>query len=290
MKKSIIARKGFRLAELGDPPPGPGKKDYKKKLKELQLAMLEIQLAVRRQRARVAIVIEGTDAAGKGGAIRRMVEVLDPRSVRVWSIGKPTPEEAGTHWLARFWAKLPDPKMLAVFDRSWYGRVLVERVEGFAAEAAWKRGYDEINEFEAMLVDDGILLIKLYVHVSQDEQLERFRRRLANPAKRWKMTPEDMRNRAHWPQYREALEDMIDRTSTRRVPWHFVYGDDKRYARLAVLRTITRMLRQHLDLAPPAPDPEFAKAALEYFGPPMLKTLGLDAPATQLHILPHSAK
>ena len=280
MPKLIVVHKGFRLTDLGAPPAGPGKNAYKKRLQRLQFEMLEIQLAVRRQGARVVIAIEGTDAAGKGGAIRRMVEALDPRSVRVWSIGKPTPEEVGPHWLTRFWTRLPEPKTLSVFDRSWYGRVLVERVEGFADEAQWKRGYDEINEFEAMLVDDGVLLVKLYLHVSPEEQLARFRRRLANPAKRWKMTPEDIRNRAHWPQYRDAVEDMFDRTSTKRAPWHFVYGDDKHYARLATIGTVTAKLKKHLDLAPPEPDSELSRAVLHHFGPEMLDTLGLEAPKT----------
>jgi PPK2 family polyphosphate:nucleotide phosphotransferase len=271
-------RKGFRLDKLATDGELPDKAAYKKRLHRLQLEMLQIQLAYRRERRRGVVVIEGGDAAGKGGAIKRLVKTLDPRGYKVYSIGRPNPDDQARHYLYRFWQRLPEPGSIVVFDRSWYGRVLVERVEGLAAPEAWGRAYDEINEFERMLVDDGIRLAKVFLHVSKDEQLRRFRARLKAPDKRWKMTPEDMRNRAHWDEYMAAYDDMFGRTSTRHARWQAIAADDKRFARVAVAKAVTDVLAKDVDLASPAVPPEFVKAALDHFGMAMLDELGLERP------------
>ncbi len=171
-----------------------------------------------------------------------MTENLDPRFFTVYGIGKPTPEELDHHYLWRFWTKLPARGHLVIFDRSWYGRVLVERVEGFATEAEWRRAYGEINTFEKLLIDDGAIMLKFWMHVSPDEQLRRFERRLENPAKRWKMNDEDWRNRAKWPQYEAAVEDMLRETSPEIAPWVVVEGNDKLWARVKVLKSVVERL------------------------------------------------
>jgi polyphosphate kinase 2 (PPK2 family) len=271
---AVTVKKKFRLADL-DMDRQLAKDAYKKRLRRLQLRMVEIQQAYRREGRRAVIVVEGSDAAGKGGAIQRLIRRLDPRQVRVWSIGPATCEERGQHYLARFWARLPEPGHIAVFDRSWYGRVLVERVEGLAEPEAWRRAYDEIDAFETMLVDDGIRLVKVFLRVSKDEQLDRFRRRLAAPEKRWKMTPEDMRNRARWDDYLEAYEDMFRRTSTKAARWQVVPADDKRFARVALATAVTGALAKGADLAPPAVSSAFLEAVIAHCGEDMLVPLGL---------------
>ncbi len=185
----------------------------------------------------VCVLFEGWDASGKGGAIKRLVAPLDSRHVRVAQFSAPTPDEKRHHFLWRFWPKLPGWGGMAVFDRSWYGRVLVERVEGFATEEQWKRGYDEIVEFERSLVADGMILIKFFMHISSEEQLRRFERRERIRLKRWKLTEEDWRNREKRPQYLEAVEDALDRTSHDAAGWQLVEGDSKRWARVKVLET-----------------------------------------------------
>ena len=170
----------------------------------------------------VCVVFEGWDASGKGGAIRRLVEPLDPRHVRVVSFSAPTYDEKRHHFLWRFWPVLPGWGGMAVLDRSWYGRVLVERVEKFATKPEWMRAYDEINQFEASLVAEGMVMIKFFLHVSSKEQLKRFEARAADPLKSWKLTDEDWRNRKKRKQYAEAIEDMVERTSTEAAPWHLV--------------------------------------------------------------------
>jgi AMP-polyphosphate phosphotransferase len=209
-----------------------------------QLRALQIELAERRRP--IMIVYEGWDAAGKGGNIVRLTERLDPRFFTVYGIGKPTQEELDRHYLWRFWTKIPARNHLVILDRSWYGRVLVERVEGFATEAEWCRAYGEINAFEKLLIDDGMLIIKFWLHISREEQLLRFERRLQDPAKRWKMNDEDWRNRAKWPQYEAAVEDMLRLTHTEVAPWVVVEGNDKRWARIKVLRTVVERFRQAL--------------------------------------------
>jgi len=193
------------------------------------------------------VVFEGWDAAGKGGTIRRMVTNLDPRIYRVHAATKPTPEELAHQYLWRFWTKLPTRGGIAVFDRSWYGRVLVERVEGFASLPEWKRAYQEINEFERQLVDDHHLVLKFFLHISQDEQKQRFEAREKNPLKQWKMNAEDYRNRKKWGQYQGAIDEMFARTHTRLAPWHLIPANDKRYARIQVQDRLIAAVEKHLE-------------------------------------------
>jgi polyphosphate kinase 2 (PPK2 family) len=186
----------------------------------------------------LCVLLEGWDASGKGGAIKRLVASLDPRHVRVVSYAAPTPDEKRHHWLSRFWPPLPGWGGMAVLDRSWYGRVLVERVEGFATKQEWQRAYGEIVEHEATLAADGMVLVKLWLHISSKEQLERFEARAKDPLRQWKLTPDDWRNREKRPQYCKALEDMFERTDTPAAPWHLIEAESKRYARLRVLETV----------------------------------------------------
>jgi len=185
----------------------------------------------------LCLLFEGWDASGKGGAIRRLVAPLDMRHVRVSQFAAPTHDEKRHHFLWRFWPALPGWGGMAVLDRSWYGRVLVERVEGFARPEAWERAYGEIVEFERSLVAEGTILVKFFVHISDEEQLRRFERRAADPLKRWKLTDEDWRNREKRSAYERAVEDMLARTSHAPAPWQLVEGDSKRYARVKVLET-----------------------------------------------------
>jgi polyphosphate kinase 2 (PPK2 family) len=186
----------------------------------------------------LCVVFEGWDASGKGGAIKRLVDHLDPRHVRVSQFAAPTYDEKRHHFLWRFWPKLPGWGGMAVFDRSWYGRVLVERVEGFATEEQWQRAYGEIASFEASLAAEGMILVKFWMHVSPEEQLRRFERRKDDPLKSWKLTDEDWRNRDKHQRYVKAVEDMLDRTDQPAAPWFVVPAEDKRYARVAVVRHV----------------------------------------------------
>jgi polyphosphate kinase 2 (PPK2 family) len=220
--------------------------DYKSGVKKLQLELLGMQLELLEKKIPVVIVIEGPDAAGKGGAIKRLTENLDPRILRVYSINKPTPEELARHYMWRFWTKLPPRGEIAVYDRSWYGRVLVERVEGFCTEAEWKRAYAEINEFERLLVDDGTILVKLWLHITKDEQLTRFKRREADPYKHWKIGEEDWRNRKRWDEHIEAAEDMFEKTGTDTAPWNVIPANFKWYARIKTLKVVIRAVSKAL--------------------------------------------
>ena len=186
----------------------------------------------------LCVVFEGWDASGKGGAIKRLVDHLDPRHVRVSQFGAPTYDEKRHHFLWRFWPALPGWGGMAVFDRSWYGRVLVERVEGFATEEQWRRAYDEIVSFETTLAAEGMVLVKIWMHVSPDEQLRRFERRKNDATKAWKLTDEDWRNREKHARYVDAVEDMLAKTDHAAGPWSVIPAEDKRYARVAVLRTV----------------------------------------------------
>jgi AMP-polyphosphate phosphotransferase len=186
----------------------------------------------------LCVVLEGWDASGKGGAIKRLVAGLDPRHVRVKQFAAPTADEKRHHWLWRFWPALPGWGGMAVLDRSWYGRVLVERVEGLADEVAWRRAYEEIREYERMLHAEGMVLVKLWLHVSDAEQLERFQARAADPLKQWKLTEDDWRNREKRPQYEQAVEDMIAETSIGYAPWTLVEAESKHYARVKVIETV----------------------------------------------------
>ncbi|MDA0173484.1 UDP-galactose-lipid carrier transferase [Solirubrobacter taibaiensis] len=186
----------------------------------------------------LCVLFEGWDASGKGGAIKRLVDHLDPRHVRVVQYAAPTPDEKRHQYLLRFGSALPGWGGMAVLDRSWYGRVLVERVEGFAEKAQWQRAYREINDFERALCDDGMILVKLWLHVSEEEQLKRFEARKQDPLKSWKLTDEDWRNRGRRAEYEAAIEEMVEKTSTDWAPWSLVPADSKRYARVAVLNTV----------------------------------------------------
>lgn len=223
------------------------KADYEKALAKMQRKMLLIQQGIYHAKRRAVIAFEGFDASGKGGAIRRLTENLDPRGVRVIPIGPPTAEEQGRHWLSRFWRDLPIPGTITIFDRTWYGRVLVERVDALAAKPAWKRAYDEINEFEQMLVDDGVDVIKIFLAISKDEQLDRFQDRLEDPYKRWKIGESDVRARQRWDDYVAAMDDAFARTDTPQARWHLVAGNHKWYARTQVLELVTSSLSYHAD-------------------------------------------
>ena len=186
----------------------------------------------------ILALFEGWDASGKGGTIKRLVAPLDARHVRVAQFAAPTPDEKRHHYLWRFWPKLPGCGGMAVFDRSWYGRVLVERVEGFATEAEWTRAYEEIVELERMLHVEGTVVIKFFLHLSEDEQLKRFEERRDNPLKSWKLTPDDWENRRKRPEYLAAIEEMLERTDHEDAPWEMVEAESKKYARVKVVETV----------------------------------------------------
>jgi AMP-polyphosphate phosphotransferase len=239
---------------------------YEKQLARRQKRLLRIQQTYWHKKLRAVLVFEGWDAAGKGGAIRRLTEPLDPRGIHVWPVGAPSEAEQGRHYLWRFWQRLPERGTIAVFDRSWYGRVLVERVQGLARPEEWERAYDEINEFERLLADDGVRIVKLFLHITPEEQLERFRERLANPYKRWKLTDEDLRNRARWDDYVAAIHDMFDRTSTVAASWHAVPANSKWYTRVRCLEVIGDALEAGVEVAPPPMDPALLERARTALG------------------------
>ena len=192
------------------------------------------------------IVFEGWDASGKGGSIKRLVAPIDPRHIRVVSFAAPTYDEKRHHFMTRFWPHLPGWGGVTIFDRSWYGRVLVERVEGFATEDQWRRAYTEINALERTLTDEGMTIVKFFMHMSHDEQLKRFKEREKNPLKRWKLTDEDWRNREKRAEYEDAVIEMLQRTDTSNAPWTVVEGDDKWFARVKVLETVNAALERAL--------------------------------------------
>jgi polyphosphate kinase 2 (PPK2 family) len=218
------------------------KKSYRKELEKYQGKLNQAQRQARDLGISTVLVFEGWDAAGKGGAIRRVTAALDARDYQVIPIAAPTDEERAQHYLWRFWRHLSRAGRVTVFDRSWYGRVLVERVEGFASESEWKRAYAEIDDFEDQLVRHGIVLCKFWVHITKEEQLDRFKAREGVLYKRWKLTDEDWRNRERWEDYEIAVNDMVERTSTTLAPWTLVEGNDKRYARIKVISTVCERL------------------------------------------------
>lgn len=240
--------------------------DFDTDLEKLQKRLEKIQVAHILHKKRSVVMLEGWDAAGKGGIIKRMTALLDPRYFRVWPIGAPTEEELGHHFLWRFWTRLPADKHIAIFDRSWYGRVLVERVEGYCAEKDWKRGYDEINEFEAQQVDSGNTIVKLFVHITQKTQDKQLAQRLDDPWKRWKTGAEDYRNRAKRDDYIEAIHDMFRRTDTRWAPWHMIDGNDRKSARITALTAIADALEKCVPMEMPPADPAVIELAREAFG------------------------
>jgi len=214
------------------------KQEYEELLEEYQLRLLKMQRRILEKGVAVCVGYEGEDASGKGGNIKRLTEALDPRGFDVHAIGAPTADEKSYHWLRRFWLRLPRRGRIAIFDRTWYGRVLVERVEKFAKKEEWQRAYQEINEFERMLVDDGMILVKFWIHISKKEQLDRFKKREKDPWKNYKLTAEDWRNRDKWDLYIEALEDMFASTDTDYAPWTIIEGNWKWWARAKALQTV----------------------------------------------------
>ncbi len=226
------------------------KEDYARELVRYQVALSSLGFQVYTQRRPVVMVFEGWDAAGKGGAIKRVTEKLDPRGYVVYPIAAPKGDDATHHYLWRFWRRLPECGQVAIFDRSWYGRVMVERIEGFCTEDEWKRAYREINQFERQLVDYGTILLKFWVHIGKDEQLRRFESRSGDKLRSWKLTDEDWRNREKWDLYAQAVEDMILKTSTLSAPWTIVEGNSKDYARIKVLKTLVEQLSKALEYDP----------------------------------------
>lgn len=218
------------------------KDDYKAQLAEEQARLSQLLRDPRLRKRGVLALFEGHDAAGKGSAIRRVTSALDPRLYRTVQIAAPSEDERAQPWLWRFWRNVPARGQFTIFDRSWYGRVLVERVEGFCTPDEWLRAYTEINEFEEQLVDAGVVVVKFWLSIDKDTQLERFKEREDTPHKRFKITEEDWRNRDKWDDYGNAVADMVDRTSTEIAPWTLVEANDKRFARVKVLRTLNQAL------------------------------------------------
>ena len=222
------------------------KKDYSERLVALQAETHLLHLRAKEQGIASVVVLEGPDAAGKGGAIRRLTAALSPKNYQVHGVAAPTEDEKARHYLWRFWRDIPLDGYTAIFDRSWYGRVLVERVEGFASPTEWRRAYAEINDFENQLIEHGIVVLKIWLHISKDEQYARFKLREETAYKKWKLTEEDWRNREHWNEYADAVNDMVQYTSTHDAPWHLVPGNDKRFARIRVLEVFRNALASAL--------------------------------------------
>ena len=229
--------------------PELGKQTYNEKLQQAQLQLMKFQHGLFQTGKRAVIVFAGTDASGKGGTIQRLVKNMDSRGYRVHAIGAPSAEERAEHYLQRFWRRLPKAGQLAIFDRSWYGRVLVERVEGHIDQDSWEMAYDDINHFEQTLVNDGILLIKLFLYIDKDEQKRRFISRYENPEKRWKLTKADLVSRQFWPQYQAAYQQMFERTSTQFAPWHLIGANNKLHARVKAADIVLDKLDHHIDLS-----------------------------------------
>lgn len=220
------------------------KKTYRKKVEELQARLNRLHMEAASRDLSVILVFEGPDAAGKSGSLRRVIEALDVRWYKVYPFSAPTDEEKAHHYLWRFWRCIPRKGRVTIFDRSWYGRVLVERIEGFANDIEWRRSYAEINQFEESLVEHGIVLVKFWIHISKEEQLARFKAREETPYKRWKLTEEDWRNRARWEDYAEAAHSMIQATDRQLAPWVLVEGNDKYHSRVRVLEAVCEALER----------------------------------------------
>jgi AMP-polyphosphate phosphotransferase len=252
---------------LSDHESGPKHEgDYAEQLDALQARLERVHVAHIIHQRRSIVMFEGWDAGGKGGAIERLTAGWDPRHFEVWPIGAPTVEEKAHHFLWRFWSKLPGLGEIGIFDRSWYGRVLVERVEGYATEKEWRRAYDEINEFEAQQKDSGTTLVKIFLHVTQQEQDKRIKARVADPWKRWKTSADDFRNRDKRAGYLEAMDDMFRYTDTRWAPWKVIDGTHKKYARLAALEHVCKVLEKAVPMTPLELDAETAALAREHYG------------------------
>ncbi len=218
------------------------KDEYHRELPRLQQRVYALHIRNFLEERRAVVVFEGWDAAGKGGAIKRLTALMDPRGYKVWPIAAPRDAEKRNHYLWRFWYRMPETGELAMFDRSWYGRVLVERVEGFAKPEEWRRAYGEINAFEKTLTDDGVRMLKFFLHIDRKTQLKRFKDRETDPLKNYKLGPDDWRNRKRWKDYEDAIQEMLDRTHRPDAPWVVVAANDKRHARLEVLRRVVELL------------------------------------------------
>ncbi|MBQ6371787.1 MAG: polyphosphate:AMP phosphotransferase [Oscillospiraceae bacterium] len=236
----------LKMPELSevDLSPRMEEEEYRSELKKLQSRLGELHNIIYRKKIPVILCYEGWDAAGKGGNIRRIARPLDPRGFDVMPIASPEPHELARHYLWRFWTRLPRSGHICIFDRTWYGRVMVERIEGFCSEDDWKRAYNEINEFERQLTDWGAVVIKFWIHIDPDTQLERFNARQDTPEKQWKLTEEDWRNREKWPVYEAAVNEMLQKTSTENAPWYIIESNDKKYARIKALKIVTETLEK----------------------------------------------
>ena len=223
-----------------------GEEEYKKELKDLQAKLGQLHNRLYRKRVPVIIGYEGWDAAGKGGNIKRLTGALDPRGFEVHPIASPEPHEKARHYLWRFWTRLPKDGHIAIFDRTWYGRVMVERLEGFCSENDWQRAYYEMNEFEQELSNWGAVILKFWVQIDKDTQLARFTDRQNTPSKQWKITNEDWRNREKWDLYEQAVDEMLQKTSTTYAPWHILESVDKKYARIKALKIVIEALEKAL--------------------------------------------
>ncbi len=237
--------KAIKLSEA-DMSKTVEEKQYKEELAALQKRLRSLHNELYRKKVPVIIAYEGQDAAGKGGNIKRLTGALDPRGYEVHPIASPEPHEKARHYLWRFWTRLPKTGHIAIFDRTWYGRVMVERLEGFCSENDWRRAYNEINEFEKELSNWGAVIIKFWVQIDKDTQLARFNDRMNTPEKRWKITEEDWRNREKWDAYEEAVDEMMQKTSTVYAPWHILESNDKKYARLKALRIVIDSIEKAL--------------------------------------------
>jgi AMP-polyphosphate phosphotransferase len=279
--EKFVVRGRPKLADIAEHPTMEFA-DYERRLATLQEVLQLIQQAYLGTGERALIVLEGWDTAGKGGIVRRLGWALDPRSFKVHPIAAPNQHERAQHYLERFWCGLPLKREITVFDRSWYGRVLVERVEGLASKKEWRRAYREINEFERTLIDEGFRLVKLFLHITPEVQDQRFRDRLFNPMKRWKLSYEDFRNRARRADYESAIEDMMEETSTEHAPWHLIPANNKPYGRIAAFRILADRLGKDVTLEPPPVDAAILKEAQ--------KTLGLTADEIERAIQPEKRK
>ena len=221
--------------------------EYREQLKPLQKRLAKLHNVIYRKKIPVILCYEGWDAAGKGGNIRRVARPLDPRGFDVMPIASPEPHELARQYLWRFWTRLPRTGHICIFDRTWYGRVMVERIEGFCSEDDWKRAYNEINEFERQLTEWGAVVLKFWIHIDQDTQLARFNDRQSNPEKQWKLTEEDWRNREKWPIYEEAIDEMLQKTSTKNAPWVIIESNDKKYARIKALTIVIDALEKAIE-------------------------------------------
>lgn len=233
---SKLLKKKFPVAEAD-----------KERIKDLQSRFFRMQQGLWQSKRRAIIVFEGFDAAGKGGCIRKLTERCDPRGFRVHPIGPPRPEEQGKHYLYRFWKRLPEPGTMAIFDRSWYGRVLVERVEKLTPKERWHEAYKEIRHFEQMLLSDGVDLVKIFLAIHCDEQVKRFGDRINNPDKHWKISTADFRAHELWDEYVEAVDEMVEETDTKSAPWELIPADSKNYAQERALSYCTERLKHHAE-------------------------------------------